>query len=210
MRSIPPAALAITAAALLLPACTTTPYTGPVEVTRFVADQAEGLGRGTIALAFPDDSGDLATRAAFASAVSAELTRLGYTVVPEGSPAGQIATIRTARKPIAAAEQTRSGPVNVGIGGQTGSYGSSLGVGVGIDLGGGRESPSVVTYLSVRIARADGRVLWEGRAELTTGVKSPYSQTATSARTLAAGLFKDFPGLNGETVTISVKRLQEN
>jgi hypothetical protein len=210
MRSTLLPALSITAAALLLPACATTPYTGPVEVTRFVADQPRGLGQGTIALAFPDGPDDLAARAAFASAVSAELTRLGYAVVPEGSPAGQIATIRTARKPITAAEQTRSGPVSVGIGGQTGSYGSSLGMGVGIDLGGGRERPSLITQLSVRISRNDGTTLWEGRAELATGIKSPYSQTATSARTLAAGLFKDFPGGNGETVRISVKKLQGN
>ena len=60
----------------------------------------------------------------------------------------------------------------------------------------------------VRIARADGTTLWEGRAQLATGVKSPYSQVETSARTLAAGLFKDFPGGNGETVTIDVKKLQ--
>jgi hypothetical protein len=210
MRSTPLPALAITAAALLLPACATAPYTGPVEVTRFVADQPAGLGQGTIAIAFPDDMGNLAARSAFAGAVSAELARLGYTVVPEGTPAGQTATIRTTRAAIAAAGESRPGPVSVGIGGQTGSYGSGLGMGVGINLGGGRESPSVVTNLSVRIARADGTTLWEGRAELVTGVKSPYSQITTSARTLAAGLFKDFPGGNGETVTISVKKLQGN
>lgn len=210
MRSTPLPALAITAAALLLPACATTPYTGPVEVTRFVADQPAGLGQGTIAITFPDEMSNLAARSAFASAVSAELARLGYTVVPEGTPAGQTATIRTARDAIAAADESRPGPVSVGIGGQTGSFGSGLGMGVGINLGGGRESPSVMTDLSVRIARADGTTLWEGRAQLATGVKSPYSQTTTSARTLAAGLFKDFPGGNGETVTISVKKLQGN
>lgn len=200
----------IAAAALLLSACATTPYTGPVEVTRFVADQPAGLGQGSIAITFPDEMGNMAARSAFASAVTAELTRLGYTVVPEGTPAGQTAAIRTTRNAVAAADQSRPSPVSVGVGGQTGSFGSGLGMGVGINLGGGRESPSVMTDLSVRIIRADGVTLWEGRSQIAAGVKSPYSQTTTSAKTLAAGLFRDFPGGNGETVTISVKKLQGN
>lgn len=205
-----PASTLIAAAALALSACATTPYTGPVEVTRFVADQPAGLGQGTIAVAFPDEMGNLAARAAFASAVGEQLARLGYTVVPEGTPAGQTATIRTTRNAIAAAEQSGRGPVSVGVGGQTGSFGSGLGMGVGINLGGGRESPSVMTDLEVRITRNDGPTLWEGRAQIATGVKSPYSQVTTSARTLAAGLFRDFPGGNGETVTINARKLQGN
>lgn len=201
---------ALCAATLALSACATTPFTGPVEVTRFVASEPAGLGQGTIAVTFPDAMSNQTARRAFAAAVSAELTRLGYTVVPEGTPAGQTATVRTTRNAIAAAEDRRPGPVSVGIGGQTGSFGSGLGMGVGINLGGGRESPSVTTDLAVRITRADGVTLWEGRAQIATGVKSPYSMTETSARTLAAGLFKDFPGGNGETVTISVKKLQGN
>lgn len=210
MRKIRLLAPVTGAAALALSACATTPYTGPVEVTRFIADQPAGLGQGTIAIAFPDKMGNMAARSAFASAVTAELTRLGYTVVPEGTPAGQTAAIRTTRNAVAAADQSRPGPVSVGVGGQTGGFGSGLGMGVGINLGGGRESPSVMTDLAVRITRADGTTLWEGRAQIATGVKSPYSQTTTSAKTLAAGLFRDFPGGNGETVTISVKKLQGN
>ncbi|MFN4020298.1 MAG: hypothetical protein ACK4IC_07265 [Erythrobacter sp.] len=210
MRTILLPAYVLAPAALALSACATTPYTGPVEVTRFVSSQPQGLGQGTIAIVFPDEIGNMAARSAFASAVSAELARLGYTVVTEGAPAGQTAAIRTTRNGIAAAEQGRAGPVSVGVGGSTGSYGSGLGMGVGINLGGGRESPSVLTDLAVRITRADGTTLWEGRAQIATGVKSPYSQTATSAKTLAAGLFRDFPGGNGETVTISVKKLQGN
>lgn len=205
-----PASPLLAAAALALSACATTPYTGPVEVTRFVADQPAGLGQGTIAVVFPDEMGNLAARAAFASAVSEQLARLGYTVVPEGTPAGQTATIRTTRNAIAAAEESGRGPVSVGVSGQTGSFGSGLGMGVGINLGGGRESPSVMTDLEVRITRTGGPTLWEGRAQIATGVKSPFSQVTTSARTLAAGLFRDFPGGNGETVTINAKKLQGN
>lgn len=200
--------LAPLAAAVTLSACATSPYTGPVEVTRFVAPDPAGLGQGTIAITFPDEVKNENARSAFATAVSAELTRLGYTVVPEGAPAAQIAAIRTSRSPIEAAPVNRRGPVNVGVGGQTGGFGSGVGMGVGINLGGGREGASASTELSVRIGRADGATLWEGRAQLATGVKSPYSQVDASARTLAAGLFRDFPGGNGESVTIDVKKLQ--
>ena len=72
------------------------------------------------------------------------------------------------------------------------------------------EGPAVLTELSVRITGDNASALWEGRAQIATGVKSPYSNVDTSARTLAAGLFRDFPGGNGETVTISVKKLQAN
>lgn len=202
--------LAPLAAALILSACATTPYTGPVEVTRFVAAPAEraDLGSGTISITFPDEVSNVGVRSAFAAAVSAELTRLGYTVVAEGAPASQTAAVRTSRNPIAAAPVRERGPVNVGVGGQTGGFGSGVGLGVGFNLGGGSEGPSANTELSVRIARSGGATLWEGRSQIATGVKSPFSQVDTSARTLAAALFRDFPGGNGDTVTIDAKKLQ--
>lgn len=199
---------AIAAAALALSACATTPYTGPVEVTRFVAPERAALGQGMIALTFPDEISNEAARRAFTAAISAELTRLGYTIAAVPGPGVQTATIRTTRTPIVATQELDRGPVSVGVGGQTGSYGSGLGLGVGINLGGGSEGPAVMTELSIRISGADANSLWEGRAQLATGVKSPYSQVDASARTLAAALFKDFPGGNGETVTISVNKLQ--
>lgn len=196
------------AAALALSACATSPYTGPVEVTRFVAPDRAGLAQGTIALTFTDEVSNPGVRAAFTAAVGAQLARLGYTLADTSAAAGQTAAIRTSRNPITAAVENRRGPVNVGVGGQTGSYGSGVGLGVGVNLGGGREGPAAMTELSVRIARPDGTSLWEGRAQMATGVKSPYSQIDASARALAAALFKDFPGGNGETVSINVKKLQ--
>lgn len=203
-------ALLAAAAALTLPACATRPFTGPVEVTRFVApaEERQGLGSGTIAITFPEEITSPGVRSAFAAAVSAELTRLGYSVAPEGTAASQTAAVTTARSAIQATIENRRGPVNVGVGGQTGGFGSGLGMGVGINLGGGRESGNTMTELAVRIARTDGPTLWEGRAQIITGVKSPYSQVDASARALAAALFRDFPGGNGETVRIDVNRLQ--
>lgn len=208
LAMLAPATLGL--AALALAGCATRPFTSPVQVTRFVADNPAGLGQGTIAVTFPDEVTNESARRAFAAAVEAELARLGYTVVAQGTPASQTAAIRTSRAPVPVLADNRRGPVNVGVGGQTGSFGSGVGLGVGINLGGGREGANAVTELSVRIARSDATTLWEGRAQLSTGVKSPYSQIDASARALAAGLFRDFPGGNGETVNIDVKKLQGN
>lgn len=198
-----------TAAALALSACATRPYTGPVEVTRFVAQNTEGLGQGPIVVYFPDEVANVGARTAIKAAVERELQALGYTIVAQEGQGIQVAAVRTSRNAISSIEDKR-GPVSVGVGGQTGSFGSGVGLGVGINLGGGSEGPAANTELSVRIGKADGTALWEGRAQLATGVKSPYSQVDTSARALAAALFRDFPGGNGETVTINVKKLQGN
>ena len=94
------------------------------------------------------------------------------------------------------------------MGGGTGSFGSGVGVGVGINLGGGDRGPRVVTELSVRISGPDGASLWEGRAQQPISIKSPYADVDASARTLTAALFKDFPGGNGETISIDVDELR--
>jgi hypothetical protein len=195
------------AAALALSACATTPYTGPVEVTRFVAAQPAGLGQGPIIVYFPDEVSNETAKTAIKAAVERELQALGYTIAAQEGRGIQVAAVRTARNPIASTEDRR-GPVSVGVGGGTGSFGSGAGLGVGINLGGGREGPAANTELSVRITNDANATLWEGRAQMATGVKSPFSAVDTSARTLAAGLFKDFPGGNGETVTIDAKKLQ--
>jgi hypothetical protein len=195
------------AAALALSACATTPYTGPVEVTRFVAPNPAGLAQGPIHVYFPDEISNPAAKAAIRAAVESELQGLGYSIVAREGRGVQVATVRSSRSGISAVQNNR-GPVNVGVGGQTGGFGSGVGMGVGINLGGGREGPAASTELSVRITNDANATLWEGRAQMVTGVKSPYSQVETSARTLAAALFRDFPGGNGETVTIDARKLQ--
>ncbi|MFM7404044.1 MAG: hypothetical protein ACKO1N_08130 [Erythrobacter sp.] len=204
----------VAVAALALSACATRPYTGPVEVTRFVAPNPDGLGQGPIVVYFPDEVSNANAKAAIRAAVESELRALGYTVVAQEGRGIQVAAVRTTRQAVPAQVGNQRGGVNVGVGGGVGGGfggGGFGGVGVGIDLGslgGGREGPSANTELSVRITNDATATLWEGRAQLATGVKSPYSEVNTSARTLAAGLFRNFPGGNGETVTINVKKLQ--
>lgn len=194
--------------AATLTACATTPYTGPVEVTRFVSDRPAALGQGPIHVHFPDEMSNLGAKTAFRNAVEAELRSLGYDVVAQEGAGVQVATVRTSRSPFAAASQSRRGPVSVGVGGSTGSYGSGVGLGVGINLGGNRSAPSAVSELSIRITDDRVETLWEGRAEIATSVDSPYSDVDASARALAAALLRDFPGGNGETVTIDVDDLR--
>lgn len=195
-----------TLAALLLGACAGS-FTGPVEVTRFISENPDGLGRGSIVVYFPDEMSNQRAKAAFAAAVENELRTLGYTVVQQEGQGIQVAAVRTSRNPIEGASGRSRGPVNVGVGGSTGTFGSGVGLGVGINLGGGRSGPAAISELSVRITNDKVETLWEGRAQIATSVNSPYSDVDAAARTLAAALFRDFPGGNGETVSIDVDDL---
>jgi len=196
---------AITLAALALPACAGT-YTGPVEVTRFVAANPIEQSGGRIAVVSESGANNDLADTLYSEAIGKELSQLGYSVVPAGNN-GQTARIVIEREQIDGAG--RRSPVTVGGGGSTGSYGSGVGLGIGINLGGGGGGPRVVTQLSVRIiSEASNETLWEGRAELVTSIDSPYAATEANANALAAALFKDFPGGNGQTVTIPVAELE--
>ncbi len=200
--------LRIVAAALTvlaLPACAGT-YTGPVEVTRFLAEDPAGLGSGTIATIVDPTTPENLRTSLYRDAVAAQLGELGYQ--PAGGDAtDQVATVGIERSQIDGAG--RRSPVTVGGSAGTGSFGSGVGLGIGINLGGGGNGPREVTQLSVRISsRSSGATLWEGRAELATSLDSPYAPAAANANALAAALFKDFPGGNGETVTIAVDELE--
>jgi len=132
-------------------------------------------------------------------AVSAELTRLGYRVVP-GNDAAQIAEVRVDR----AVEQPgrRRNPVSVGVGGSTGSYGSGLGLGLGFDLSG--PPPAVAdTRIGVIIRDgAGGQPLWEGRADFAASANSKFGNAQAAAAKMAAALFAGFPGRSGETIEV--------
>ncbi|WP_336987343.1 DUF4136 domain-containing protein [Altererythrobacter aquiaggeris] len=187
--------------AATLSACVTP--VGPVQVTRFVADDARAqLATGTIAVinAPGPGTGTLEVQS-YKSAVARELVRLGYTEVG-AADGSQIAEVRVER--FAERDGRRRGPVSVGVGGSTGSYGSGVGMGVGINLGGG-SGEQIATELGVVIRdRATGQSVWEGRASFVVGEKSPLASTQLGAAAMAQALFAEFPGNDGETVSVEV------
>lgn len=198
------------ALALPLAACATTAPPSPVEVTRFheSASLAQ-IGEGTIFVAdapagLEEQAGSLES-APYKAAVARELAQLGYAESARDG-AAQVAEVSVERF-IIGDERERRGPVSVGVGGSTGSYGSGLGVGLGFNLGGGGSNERVGTRLAVMIRDlASGAVLWEGRARFEVGPDHALAEPAANADTIASALFRDFPGGNGETIEVKVSQ----
>ena len=193
MKMIPVAALA--AGLALLSGCVAP--IGPVEVTRFHVPDVSPLGRGAISIEpAPGMDGQSLEFRSYAAAVMRQLTLLGYSEQVAGSSSPQVAVMRMERHTFQ--PQRERGPVSVGVGGSTGSYGSGLGVGIGFDLS-GPPPEQVDTLLSVTIKdRASNQAIWEGRASYTVSAKSPTASTALGAAKIAEALFKGFPGVSGE------------
>jgi hypothetical protein len=182
----------------LLSACVVP--TGPVEVTRFNR-AAEGVpyGNGSFVVELAGESA--ADRSLSASphvaAVTREMQRVGY-----GNQAGTSDVVAEIRFGASMIRPERPSSVSVGVGGSTGSYGSGIGVGVGINLGGG-SAAQLQTSLAVRIIRRSDRlVIWEGTAVQPAKAGSPAAQPGIAASKLAEALFKDFPGVSGETIRV--------
>ncbi len=173
--------------------------TGPVEVTRFNrADRGIVYGQGSLAVVAAGGAADSLQLSPYIAAVQREMARVGYT---QAANAGDV----VAEVSVDRAEfrgNARS-PVSVGVGGSTGSYGSGVGVGLGVDLGSLGDKRGIETTLNVRLLRrSDNLVIWEGKARQSGAATSPAAQPGIAASKLAAGLFKDFPGRSGETMTV--------
>jgi hypothetical protein len=182
----------------LLSACVVP--TGPVEVTRFNR-AAEGVpyGNGSFLVELAGESAaDRSLSASpYVAAVTREMQRVGYR-----NQAGTSDVVAEIRFRASMIRPERRSPVSVGVGGSTGSYGSSIGLGVGINLGGG-SAALLQTSMAVRIIRRSDRlVIWEGRAVQSAKAGSPAAQPAIAASKLAEALFKDFPGVSGETIRV--------
>jgi hypothetical protein len=182
----------------LLSACVVP--TGPVEVTRFNR-AAEGVpyGNGSFLVELAGESAaDRSLSASpYVAAVTREMQRVGYR-----NQAGTSDVVAEIRFRASMIRPERRSPVSVGVGGSTGSYGSSIGLGVGINLGGG-SAALLQTSMAVRIIRrSDQLVIWEGTAVQSAKAGSPAAQPAIAASKLAKALFKDFPGVSGETIRV--------
>jgi hypothetical protein len=195
-------ALVVLPALLGLSACVAP--IGPVEVTRFHATNIAGLGQGIIVIepAPGSDSTSLEWQS-YQAAVQQQLARLGYSAAPAGAGAGgagQVALVGVSRQTFR--PDRNGGPVSVGIGGSTGSYGTGLGLGIGFDLS-GRPAEQTAIRLSVTIRdRAAQTPLWEGRADFSVRSSAPLAQTRLAAPKLAEALFARFPGNSGETISV--------
>ncbi len=199
-----------------LGACATVPPPSPVSVTRFHQQDTLGqigqIGQGIVFVeSAPDESNADLELAPYKAAVAAELMALGYREGPR-SEANAIASISLERFE-AQRERQGGGPVSVGVGGRTGSFGSGVGLGIGINLGGGSNRARIGTELAVTLRPAGDQTsspgnLWEGRAQIEVSQDTPEDQAASSAPILAKALFRDFPGGNGDTVTIELQDIE--
>lgn len=180
--------------ALALSACTAP--IPPVEVTRF---HTGGLSeRGSVSIAAGEGlSTESLEFRTYAMAVSRELVRLGF-AESAGTGSTRIAEVSFTRGTLS--KRLAEPPVSVGVGGGTGG----VGIGIGIPIGSSnRTRETVITRLSVRLLnRADGKPVWEGRAETSAPATAPAAQPGLAADKLAKALFADFPGQSGATITV--------
>lgn len=167
---------------------------GKVDTAQFMADDAgDQLGKGSISVApNPDRPGDTRDAATYESAVIDQLIKAGYNTQVKDEDSAQIAQLRIVRDVLMPEEGKRkpvSGEMMVG----TGTYGSSVGMAVAVDLSKPLKA-LVSTRLEARVIdRATGKALWEGRAEMASREgDSRWSEQAIATK-LAAALFAQFP-----------------
>jgi hypothetical protein len=194
--------LAVISALTLVAGCATDDMVTGASVTRFHLGQP--IARGPIAVESvdPRDASSLEFAQVSAS-VGRELSRLGWTVVPNNA-SEQVAMVTLSQQ---SREAARQSGVSIGIGGGTGSYGRHGGVGVGggvaIPVGGRGSNLVVGSQLGVRIQRrSDATVAWEGRANMEARAGTPLASRAAAADRLATALFQDFPGESGRTIRV--------
>ena len=181
---------------------------GKVEVTRFVAEgiAADALGHGPVLVrAAPAREGEVSLaereRATFEAAVIDRLASTGYQTADLSAAGGQVAELRVVHDvvvPEEAPHKPVSGEMSVGVG----TYGSSVGMAIAVDLSKPRKA-LVGTRLEVRLRdRATQAVLWEGHADIATREGSERWTDQAIATRLAEALFDKFPGRNGETLAL--------
>ena len=181
-----------------LAACAAPAYVSPVEVTRFVGAAPAQLASGTISVEFGSGLQRSPDESVYRMAIERELAGLGYSVRPSGG--AQVAQV-TIEQFVDDPDAGRR-PVNVGGGASVGSYGSGVGLGIGLDLT-PRAAERLDSRLSVAIRPAAGGAnLWEARAQMIASANSDYADQTAAAARLAAALFSNFPGISGETIQV--------
>ena len=194
--------LAAFALLALVAGCATDDVSTGASVTRFHLGQPIARGQIAVEAVDPRDANSLEF-SQISGSVARELTRLGWTVVPN-SQSEQVAMVSLTQQ---SREAARRSGLSIGIGGGTASYGRHGGVGIGggveVPVGGRGTNLVVGSQLSVRIQRrSDATVAWEGRAQMEARAGTPLATRAGAADRLAAALFRDFPGESGRTIRV--------
>lgn len=160
---------------------------GGTDVARFHLGE-QTIARGQIAVE-PFDKADASRPefAAYANAVSRQLARLGWTVVPAMGRTEQVALIdveQGSRQAIGALASAR--------------------IGRGVAASVQADAPNITaTLLEVGIRRrSDATVFWEGRAVGEARTGSAQAAPTAAVERLATALFRDFPGESGRTIRV--------
>ncbi|GHD01800.1 DUF4136 domain-containing protein [Novosphingobium pokkalii] len=195
----------LTAAPLLASAAVPgTVLAAPVQVTRFATpDTVTRLGHGAAAVVSVSggaaaDPQSLADQP-WLLAVQRELAGLGLGAATPGA-ADVVAEVDVQRQ-----TQERgggNGPVSLGLGGATGGRHSSLGMGLGFNIGGGPRRVDATWLRVILRDRATGQPLWEGRAENAEKSGSAAASADVLAPRMARALFAGFPGKSGDTISV--------
>ena len=184
--------------ALLLAGCAA--QTPPVQITRFHLGQPIAPGQITVEPRNPQDAKSLEFEN-FAGSIARELRGRGFTLAPN-LPQSELVAVVDVETATRQTGPERSS-FSIGLGG--GSYGGGVGVGGGVNIPVGKKiTPRATrTDLFVQIKRrSDGSVIWEGRARTEARDGTPLATPAAAVDRLATALFKDFPGVSGQTITV--------
>lgn len=192
------------AAAFALAACSTTPT---AEVTRFHLGQP--MPTDTIRVTPAPNAGGPADAPlslefrTFAAVVAQDLARNGFRPVESG-PSAYVAVLDVRQTTQAGIPQPS--PFRIGIGG--GTFGGNVGVGgsVNVPVGAPRNTDVRVNVLAVRIRReSDDTAIWEGRAVQQIQASAQGSSLPAAVPALSGALFKQFPGVSGQTVIVPLR-----
>lgn len=188
------------------------PRDGRVQVSRFVrADgAAEILGHGSIKVVSEQKDGPETDwvgpdrRSRFEAAVVNSLVGAGYDTLNTAGADTQVAEVTIHQRVLVPAEGKRN-PVSGAAAMSVGTYGQSYGLAVNVDLTKPRTA-LVSTRMDLRIRdRADGKVLWEGNAEIATYEDDDKWSDAAIATKLSDALLDGFP--DGQPVTVPITEI---
>ena len=198
------ATLLALATGLSLAACTTTPT---AEVTRFHLGQPTPADTIRVVpapdLVPPGTATPLEFRS-YAATVARDLAAHGFRPIESG-PSAYLAVLSVQQTTRAGIPQPS--PFSIGIGGGTGVGNVGIGGGVNVPIGGPRNTDVRVNVLAVRIRRqSDDTAFWEGRAVQQIPANAAGSGLSAAVPTLSNALFREFPGVSGQTVMVKLAK----